>query len=541
METTLAKLLATTAAGIPESHAVQDASGCLTYGDLAAQAGRMAAAMVADGIAQGSRVGVLAPKLCDGVVALYGVLYTGAAYVPFDIGAPASRLEYMMNDCRVDAIVTNSRQAQRLAAVQLPSSLRRIYLLDDPPPPCNEEADRGRAAVSRTEIDGHRPRSVPASGSPSDLAYILYTSGSTGRPKGVMISHENALAFVYWAQAEIGGNSLDRFSGHAPLHFDLSVFDLFVSCLSGATLVLVPDSLLYFPAALARWMDKQRISVWYSVPSVLVQMMQRGAVADCKLEALRHIVFAGEVFATKYLRSWMQHVPHATFHNFYGPTETNVCTSYRVRTIPDSDEVALPIGTSASGNTVLLLDDDEQVVTSVGQIGELCVDGPTVALGYWNDEEKTHARFVPMPHLTGHDRPVYRTGDLACWNEEGSLQFHGRRDHMVKSRGYRIELGEIEAALLAHSAVREACVVAIPDAEIGNRLRACLGVHPDVHVNREAVSQHLLSFVPRYMLPDEFVLIDTLPKTSTGKVDRHKLSGEVLGIRSGGSSGASRD
>ena len=342
-----------------------------------------------------------------------------------------------------------------------------------------------------------------------------------------MISHRNALAFVEWSRDDtIGVGPDDRLSSHAPFHFDLSVFDLYVAALAQATVVLVPDGTSLFPVKLAEWIERQRISVWYSVPSILVQLLNRGRLERFTYPRMRRMLFAGEVFATKYLREWMVRLPHAEWHNLYGPTETNVCTAYRVPAPPEGDK-PISIGAAASGDTIILRDEAGRVLTEPGQEGEIWVDGPTVALGYWGDEKKTRERFVTAPELTGDTRRVYRTGDLAAWDGAGNLTFFGRRDHMIKSRGYRIELGEIESAAAGHAAVQEICAVPIPDADIGNRIRACVVLHAGAQLDRDGFERHLAARLPRYMVPHEVFFLSGLPKTSTGKIDRRALAGDL--------------
>jgi amino acid adenylation domain-containing protein len=397
----------------------------------------------------------------DAVIAVYGILKAGAVYVPLDDQAPAARIAYIANDTDMRVVLRD---------------LDGIDAYPATPPTIERDAD--------------------------DLAYILYTSGSTGTPKGVTLSHRNALAFVLWAAEEVGIGADDRLSSHAPLNFDLSVFDLFATAATGATLVLVPRDASVFPIELARLIRDEQISVWYSVPSILTLLTMRGGLDLNPLPALRTVIFAGEVFPTKYLRALMELLPGARFLNFYGPTETNVCTWYEVpRPAPDP----LPIGRPIAGVDIDVVEE------------ELHVSGPTVMHGYWGDAEKTAG--VLSEH--GGVR-TYRTGDFVQWNGDGNLRFLGRRDSQVKSRGYRIELGEVERALSAHERVTECAVLAVPDELMTNRLRAIVAPSGDLTV------AELVAFceerLPRYMIPTEFELRDALPKTTTGKIDRALLA-----------------
>lgn len=522
----LTELLHRAAEQHPDHPAVEDERGCLTYAELAARAGCIAAALAAAGVQPGDRVGILMPKSRQTVSGIYGIMWSGGAYVPLDVGAPVGRLVYMIRNCGMKALITDLAQANRLKGQLSDTALKQIIINEEREVPAEIASGMGVPLTAWSAVAARQPLREPVRVSTNSLAYILYTSGSTGEPKGVMISHRNALAFVEFSRDAIGVTRDDRLSSHAPFHFDLSVFDLYVAALAQATVSIVPSQVGIFPVVLAEWIDKQRISVWYSVPSILVQLWEKGRVDRFTYPHWRKLIFAGEVFAPKYLRAWVDKLTQVDFYNYYGPTETNVCTWYQVpRDI--SPEKACSIGVAASSDVIYLRAEDGSVVTKVGDEGEIWVDGPTVALGYWGDDQKTADRFVPVPDITGNSRKLYRTGDIAFWDETGNLIFRGRRDHMVKSRGYRIELGDIETAMLSHPAVEEGCVVPIPDPEIGNRLRACLTLKAGQALTRDELERHLAERVPRYMVPQETFFLPGLPKTSTGKIDRRQLTGEL--------------
>lgn len=522
----LSQLLSQAAEARPEHPAVEDERGAVTYRCLADRAGALAAELVARGIRAGDRVGILMPKSAEAVGSLYGAMWAGGAYVPLDVVAPTARLEYMIRNCGMKALLTCTQQAARLVEDLAYTDLECLVLVDVEQAPAELVERFSVPVVSWGQVSKRQPLARPVEVSQDDLAYILYTSGSTGDPKGVMISHLNAMAFVEWAGDTFDVGPDDRLSSHAPFHFDLSVLDIYVAALARATLALVPGAASLFPVTLAEWIEEKRITVWYSVPSILVTLLNRGRVDRFAYPRLRLMLFAGEVFATKHLRAWMERLPRAKWYNLYGPTETNVCTYYHVPHPPEGDK-PISIGCAASSDTIFLRDDSGRVIAEPGEEGEVWVDGPTVALGYWNDEGKTNARFVAAPEITGSDRKLCRTGDLAAWDSEGNLTFFGRRDHMIKSRGYRIELGEIESAAAGHEAVQEVCAVPIPDPEIGNRIRACVVVGTGAELDREAFERHLAQRMPQYMLPHEVCFLSSLPKTSTGKIDRRELAGDL--------------
>jgi amino acid adenylation domain-containing protein len=352
----------------------------------------------------------------------------------------------------------------------------------------------------------------------------LYTSGSTGTPKGVMISHRASLTFVEWAAACAGLGEQDRVASPAPLHFDLSVFDVFAACKAAACMAVVPENTSIFPARLAQWLEREQISVWYSVPSVLTMLAAHGNLRGASLPRLRAVIFAGEVFPAKYLNSLMAELPGARYLNWYGPTETNVCTWYEVP--PGSAELTapVPIGKGCANTDVFAVTSEGRRVGKPGEEGELYVRGPGLMRGYWGDPEKTRRVLVRNPFQEGYDEPAYRTGDLVTLDEDGNYVFLGRRDGMVKTRGYRVELGEVETALYAHPGVREAVVLPVPDEMLGSRLRAVICADPPGGLTREEVLDHCRRRLPGYMVPDVVEFCEALPRNSNGKVDRARLA-----------------
>ena len=532
----LQHLLTERAALAPGRPAVAAGERSLSYEELDRLSNQVARALLAQGVRPGDRVGILAPKSAASVVAVFGALKAGACYVPLDPRSPAERLASIMRDSGVAVVVADEGTAQRAAAMADAVPGLRALVMTGPHwgpeggstpgtrPPGLAVPSPGLAVVPwdavRAEPDG------PLTGDraiETDLAYILYTSGSTGTPKGVMISHRASLTFCAWAAACAGLGEQDRVCSPAPLHFDLSVFDVFATCRAGACMVVLPEQTTTFPVRLAEWIAQQRISVWYSVPSILTMLATYGNLRGFDLSALRAIVFAGEVFPVKHLSRLMAELPDARYLNWYGPTETNVCTWYEVP--PGAELTApIPIGRACANTDVFAVTADGGRVSEPGQEGELYVRGPALMHGYWGQPDKTAAVLSRNPFQQAYDEPAYRTGDLVTVDEEGNYVFLGRRDGMVKTRGYRVELGEVEAALYAHPAVREAVVLPLPDEILGNRLRAVISADASSGLTRQDVLEHCLRRLPGYMVPDVVEFCEALPRTSTGKVDRTQLA-----------------
>lgn len=474
----------------PELLAVSGPDGQMTYGELDREADALASFLARQGVQPGDRVALWLPKSTRAVAVMQASLRLGAAYVPVDPLGPIARTVRVVRDCAPRVVVTTPEYATGLrqqgisGAMPYPEGLEQVRPIPDP------------------------------GGDPGDLAYILYTSGSTGAPKGVCLSHRNALAFVDWAVAEIGATETDRFANHAPLHFDLSVLDIYAAFRVGASVHLMATEMSFAPTLLVDYLLRREITVWYSVPSALILMARDGGLLDVPRAAfsLRVLLYAGESFPIKYLRSLRDHLP-ARILNLYGPTETNVCAFYEVVNISPDQVRSVPIGKACSGDRIWAEHADGTPVGPAEE-GELVVDGPTVMLGYWG-----------QPRQDG--RP-YRTGDRVTLLDSGDYQFLGRQDGMIKVRGYRVEVGEIEAALQAHPGIADVAVVlsgTAMDAKIVAYVVPAGDVAPDIL----ELKRHCASALPRHMIIDAVRSVRALPRNGNGKLDRRSLTGGLSG------------
>jgi amino acid adenylation domain-containing protein len=505
-----------TAARYPERIAVvEPGGGRIAYRDLASLTDRLRDRLQAMGVKPGDRVGICMSKSIDAVAAIYGILKAGAAYVPVDPGAPPARSAYILHNCAVAAILIEHRLLEKFRAeYEALGALPALLALDG-----TGAGEPLRRALDAADAQGRAAEAATAARAPGDLAYILYTSGSTGRPKGVMLSHENAVSFVDWCSETFQPGLEDRFSSHAPFHFDLSILDIHVALKHGATLVIVGEDIGKDPQNLAPLIAEQRISVWYSAPSILALLAQYGRLERHDYSALRLVLFAGEVFPVKHLRLLHSQLPTPRYFNLYGPTETNVCTFYEVvGPIPEERTVPFPIGRTCSHLQCKVVDEEGGDVAA-GSEGELCVSGRGVMQGYWALPEQTTRGFL----VDGAGTRWYKTGDIVVESADGNYTYRGRRDRMVKRRGYRVELGEIEAGLYRHPLIKEVAVIAVSDEEAGVKVTAHLSCRqakrPSLIEMKRFCSEHL----PLYMIPDRFSWHEALPKTSTDKIDYQRL------------------
>jgi amino acid adenylation domain-containing protein len=524
----LQQLLTESAARFPHQEAIHFQTQALSYAELDSVTNQVARALQRIGVRRGDRVGIFLHKSPASVISIFGVLKAGAVYVPLDPAAPATRLAYITRNCDIQVVLTSIEKLATLNQFfEEGTPLETAVVMNDGG---NEQGPLPEALYILRWAEVVAEDEKPLGNSSvieTDLAYILYTSGSTGEPKGVMISHRTIFTFINWCKDAFQISEHDRVTSHAPIHFDLSTFDIYVTIQAGATVVLVPEKLSIFPSQLVKLLEEERITVTYMVPSILSLMVNYGKLGSHDLSELRLILFAGEVFPIRYLRQLVEAVPHADYYNLYGPTETNVCTYYWVQphdVAPERTE-PVPIGLACENMEVFAVDSNGQVISEPGREGELWARGSCVAQGYWGDEEKTAERFIRNPFQPHYTDFAYRTGDIVMLDSDGvNWRYVGRRDHMVKSRGYRVELGEIETAIYAHSAVKEAVVVAIPDEIVGSRLKAFVVPAEGNGVTVQDIEAHCRHQLPRYMVPESIEFLAALPKTSTGKVDRTFLA-----------------
>jgi amino acid adenylation domain-containing protein len=493
----------------------------MTYGELERRSNQLARLLKARGCRRGDRVAVLMPKSPMAIVSLLAVYKADAIYVPLDPACPAPRLARILESCDSAWLLAAGVDRSHLQLLTLEAERRpgmRLAWLGAG----HLEIAGVNTAFTLTDVERVPPQPLRYENGADDPAHILFTSGSTGTPKGVVITHGNVIRFVEWAVRYFEMDSSDRVSGHPPLHFDLSFFDLFGTFAVGAELHLIPPDLTLMPNKLADLIRSAGLTQWFSVPSVLTYMARLDAVRDGDFPTLRRLLWCGEVLPTSTLISLMRRLPHVRFTNLYGPTEATIASSYyTVTRCPEDPGAALPIGTACDGEELLVLD-DRLSPAAAGAAGDLYIGGVGLSPGYWREPERTAAAFLPHPRYPSER--IYKTGDLATIGSDGLVYFLGRADSQIKSRGYRIELGEIEHALNRIPDIAESAVVAIDSSGFEGSAICCAYVPaPGVQTTPASLRRALSGQLPGYMLPARWMALEQFPRNANGKVDRPRL------------------
>jgi amino acid adenylation domain-containing protein len=509
----LSHLLEETATTSPGALAVRSGDESLSFADLHDRAARLAAALRSVGVNPGDRVAIHLHKSVASWVAVHGVLRSGAAYVPIDPLAPADVLAELVKDAGASILISDA-SARPLTGVA--SAGVRVII-------GAANAPEGVRSISWAEVATHEPAPIRTVLG-DDLAYIMYTSGSTGRPKGIAHTHRSGLRYAQLSRDLYGLCPDDHMANIAPLHFDQSTFELFSGMLAGASVLAVPEPVLRFPASLSELAAREMVTVWYSVPFVLTQLLQRGALGDRDLSSLRWVLYGGENFPSPLLRELMALWPHATFSNVYGPAEVNQCTYHHLAG-PPTDAQAVPIGRAWADTDVILADLESRPVRP-GQVGEILVRSATEMRGYWKSTDLTTARYRDLQHADGARTRWFATGDLAFENPNGDLVFVGRSDNQVKIRGHRVELEAVDAALATLNGVTAAVTLCERRIDGADVLVACVATSEAL--DERAILSALRRRLPAYAVPQRVVQVATLPMTSSGKVDRNAAQRECL-------------
>jgi amino acid adenylation domain-containing protein len=499
MNNSILQWLEETAAKFPDKSAIIDEHGTITYQRYRALSLAIAREIIAMG--DGARkqpVVVYLEKGKEVLVSFMGIAYSGCFYSPIDTEMPQSRVEKILEVLKPQIVITSNTLKSQFEGFNYQGE----YLIYEDVEPNEDDAD-SVLKVTEQIID-------------TDLLYVLFTSGSTGIPKGVSICHRSVIDYIDWVTGTFEVTESDTFGNQAPFYFDNSILDIYSCLKTGATLNIIPKKLFFQPVPLLEYIRDNRINTIFWVPSALIVISKLKAFRNVDLTGiLKRVLFCGEVMPNKQLNIWRKYLPDLTYANLYGPTEiTDACTYYIVDR-EFADDEPLPIGIPMKNTDIIVLNDEDRQVSG-DEVGELCVRGTSLAMGYYNNPEKTQAAFVQNPLNTAVPEIIYRTGDLVRYNEYGEIIYLSRKDFQIKHLGHRIELGEIETAVSSFEEVTLCCC-------LYDEKHQKIVLFVDVDLDRDNVRNRLLSMIPEYMIPGKVIYMDDMPINANGKIDRVKL------------------
>ncbi len=507
-DATVHRLVEAQAARTPGAVALTFEDEHVTYAELDARANRLANRLRRLGVGPETLVGVFMERSVEMIVALLGVMKAGGAYVPVDPDYPEDRIAYVLEDSATPVVLTLERLRDRLPAAEV-----RVLALD----------------TERVALEGESAEAPDAFATPASLAYMIYTSGSTGRPKGAPNSHRNICNRLLWFQEESPLAADDVVLQKTPFSFDVSVPEIFGTLMVGARLVMVRPEGHKDPTYVAETIEREGVTSVHFVPAMLQLFLEEPGLE--RLTCIRRVLASGEALPADVVERCHARLPWVGLHNLYGPTEAGVEVTYWL--CPRGRRRAVPIGRPVANTQIHVLDPGGNLC-AIGVPGELFIAGVQVGRGYWRRPGLTAERFVPDPFSRLPGARMYRTGDRARWTSEGAVEYLGRVDFQVKVHGHRIELGEIEAVLGSDPAVREAVVIAREDSAGHRRLVAYVTPSEGRTPDPQSLAELTRDRLPQYMVPAAVVVMDALPLTSSGKVDRRALPDPALVVAPSG-------
>jgi fengycin family lipopeptide synthetase B len=507
----------------PDAIAVLQGETQLTYAQLHHLSNQVANYLRTQGIDRNHLVGIMTQRGSLMIIGILGILKAGGAYVPVDPSYPSDRIRYILNHAKVNILVTESQVCEKLQdCLAENSSLQTLMFLD-----AQETLHTPLTQVNRDNWSTAPDTTPSANNDPDDLMTVLYTSGSTGRPKGVMLNHRGYMNRLQWMQDTFQLQPGERVAQKTSFCFDISVWEIFWTLMTGATICPVDREIVLNPWDFAQWMKDMQINIMHFVPSLFGEFIGALETESHVFSDLRWLIFSGEALPLVFIQRWIdRHGMQTGLANLYGPTEASIdVTSHIITQRPDEKiTTQIPIGKAIDNVYLRILDEQMQPVTP-GEIGELWIGGIQLAKGYLNDSERTSDAFRVNPFSDIPGDHLYHTGDLTKELPDGSIEYHGRIDHQVKIRGFRIELGEIESVLNLHPEVREAAVLAIDYGDGQKRLLAW--VSGAKAVDQRQIKQFLNQTLPQYMIPQRVEWLPSLPKNHNGKLDRKALQARL--------------
>lgn len=486
----------------PNKIAFADKTDEYSFGELK-QYGQSIGSVIANHGKKKSPVVVYLDKSVKVMATFMGVLYSGNFYCPIDTDMPLERAKAIVDILETEIVITEQKHLSKMAII---APHAKVFVYDE----------MLKENINQDKLDSVRSGMID-----TDPVYVFFTSGSTGVPKGVTINHRAIIDFTDWMSDEFNITSEDNFANQSPFFFDLSIGDVYCTLKNGCTNYIVPTELFTFPVKLIQYLNEKKISIIFWVPSALCIVANLRALNKVKPEYLTRVLFCGEVMPNKQLNVWRKALPGVLYANLYGPCEaTDACTYYIVNRDFEDDE-PLPIGKPCRNTDIIVLNEDDKLVNE-GEIGELCIRGCSLSLGYYNNSEKTLNAFVQNPLNKAYPELIYRTGDLVRYNEFGELMYVSRKDFQIKHMGHRIELGEIETAAATIDDI-ETCACIYDD----NKKKIVFFYTGD-KIEEQDIALVLKQKISEYMIPNKYIYINEMPYNANGKIDRKRLKEEYI-------------
>lgn len=483
--------------------AFSDKNREMTFGEVYNEANAIAMQFIKENIFK-RPVAIFLDKSVECITAFMGVAYSGNFYSPIDVNMPLVRINKILEILEPEVIITDQNHLSYLKE-NIKNKNFKVYIYEE---------------LINNKIDIDKIDRVKKQIIDTDILYVLFTSGSTGIPKGVIISHRSVIDYTEWVTETFKIDENHIFGNQAPFYFDNSVLDIYQTIKNGAMMYIIPREKFIFPIKLIEFLNEKKINIIFWVPSVLCLIANFKLFDKIIPVFLKKIIFAGEVMPNKQLNIWRKNLPNVMFANLYGPTEITVDATYYIVNRNFNDIELLPIGKPCKNTDILVLNNKDELVKA-GEVGELCVRGSSLALGYYNNLEKTKEVFVQNPLNKAYPEIIYRTGDLVKYNEYGELIYISRKDFQIKHMGYRIELGEIEVAISSIEGIEQNCC--LYDEKKAKIVMIYVG-----NVDEKILMKKLEDLLPKYMIPNKKIKIDKMPLNLNGKIDRVKLK-ELLG------------
>ena len=489
----------------PDKIAYKDVNYEVTFNDIYDKSRCIASYILDTKNIKNKPIIVLLEKGVYNLLVFHGITYSGNIYVPIDVTQPKERIKNIISVLCPELAVVNENTKEKI--IDILDKDKIIYIED----------------CLSYYIDENKLLNVKQNIISTDPLYIIFTSGSTGVPKGVVINHQSVIDYITWVVDTYKIKETDIIGNQAPFYFDNSVLDIYTTLYTGCMLYLMQEKNFAFPAKILKEIEENRVTSIFWVPSVLITIANSMLLEKYEYKGLNKILFAGEVMPNKQLNIWRKNLPNALYSNLYGPTEITVDCLYYIVDREFSDDEPLPIGIPCNNTDVIILNEANELVEQ-GEVGEICVRGISLSMGYYNNLDRTKEVFVQNPLNQHYPELIYRTGDLGYYNAYKEVIYVGRKDFQIKHNGYRIELGEIETAVFSVEEMENVCVL-----YNNNEKEITLFYTSKSELNIKYIRERLLNKIPKYALPTKVYYLKEMPLTSNGKIDRQLLKKEYIG------------